>query len=146
VKGKKYDSGKPALELLSPAYWSYVESSYSQNMASWYFYRGSFPIFNGYDPVPILEFGRDKYNAHNWHQGMTWGRLVGAYHRHNNYFNEREGLWLPRDLSELDEESGLEHGRHASCCWLFLREYCEAWDRGHTVGENDCSWNYGNND
>jgi hypothetical protein len=142
--GVKHDTGKPALELLPPSYWICVDSKYSVEMSEWYFYEQNFPKHNGFDPVSILEFGREKYAAHNWFQGMRWGRLVGAYHRHNNFLDKTTGLWLPReDLNEPDEESGQPHGKHASCCWLFLKEYYNAWvTKALTIGENDCAWNY----
>lgn len=137
--GKKWDKGKPRLELLPPSYWHEVDSRLSWQMASWYFYQDKFPRNFGHDSVPILMFGAEKYDAHNWHKGMRWGRLVGAFHRHCNKF--KNGLWIPRDLNEPDEESGNPHGQHAECCRIFLQEY---YDRfcidGVGIGENDCAW------
>lgn len=153
--GKKYDAGKPRLELLPPSYWCRVaelnfeffenqrpSKSPSLQIANWYFYKQEFPKNFGYDAVPILEFGAVKYKAHNWFKGMRWGRLVGAFHRHCNKL--KNGLWVPRDLNELDEESGLPHGQHAECCRVFLQEYYSAWyHQDKEIGENDCAWNEG---
>jgi len=136
--GKKFDKGKPRLELLPPSYWLEVDSKLSADLAGWYFYKWELPISVSYDAVPILEFGANKYAAHNWIKGMRWGRLVGAFHRHCNKLEN--GLWIPRDLSEADLESDLPHGAHAECCLLFLREYFYLWNRDQLVGENDCVW------
>jgi hypothetical protein len=138
--GQKFDAGKPSLELLPPSYWAMVGSELSQQLAAWYFYGGDFPKNFGYDATIVLDFGAKKYSAHNWHKGMRWGRLVGAFHRHANRFDEELKLWVPRDLDEKDEESGLPHGQHAECCRLFLNEYYEAFNSGIDIGENDCSW------
>lgn len=139
--GKKFDAGKASLELLPPSYWLNVNSHLSYAMSSWYFYQDRFLENFGFDSMPVLEFGAKKYSAHNWHKGMRWGRLVGAFHRHNNTFDEQSQLWIPRDLAELDEESGLPHGAHAECCRLFLQEYYHALTQySKTIGENDCPW------
>lgn len=141
----KDDKGKASLELLPPSYWEEVESPYSFEMALWYFYKEKFPYsLPGYDSVPILEFGKCKYQSHNWFKGMRWGRLVGAFHRHCNYKDEETGLWLPRStLNEPDDESKMAHGSHAECCRVFLQEYYKAWNHGIIIGENDCAWNEG---
>lgn len=133
--GKKFDAGKPPIEMLPPSYWEWYESWPSQLLALWYFYQNSFPHYLEFDAVPVLEHGRIKYGRHNWTKGMRWGRLVGAFHRHTNFLSS-SGLWLPRDLNEVDEESGLPHGAHAQCCLIFLREYYDK-----DIGENDCPWN-----
>ena len=137
--GKKFDKGKPALELLPPSYWAESDSTLSILMAQWYFYQSKFLGNFGFSAVPILEFGAQKYDAHNWFKGMRWGRLVGAFHRHCNKFEN--GLWVPRDLNEPDEESKMPHGQHAECCRLFLQEYYTAWLNKLILGENDCAWN-----
>lgn len=140
--GVKFDANKPSLELLPPSYWIERESKFSILMSSWYFYRDNFPGSLGFDAVPILEFGKKKYSAHNWFKGMRWGRLVGAFHRHCNKLVN--GIWIPRDLTEFDEESGLEHGRHSECCRIFLMEYFYAWclSENNYQKENDCPWNH----
>ena len=145
MSGAKFDKGKPSLELLPPSYWEEVGSELSYALSDWYFYEERFPeSIYGYDPVSVLEFGAKKYKAHNWHKGMRWGRLVGAFHRHVNFFDPQKGLWLPRDLDEPDEESGMPHGQHAECCRMFLQEYYYQFrlTKGEeTIGTNDCAWN-----
>jgi len=135
--GVKYDQGKPALELLPPSYWSLVYSKYSWLLALWYYYN-EWPseLILDYDPIPVLVFGKEKYGAFNWFKGMRWGRLVGAFHRHCNVLVD--GVWRPRDLCEVDDETGLMHGQHAECCRLFLAEY-----RCRNLGDNDCPWAQG---
>ena len=138
--GKKFDKGKARLELLPPTYWVEVNSRLSANMAAWYFYEDKFPANFGFSAVPILEFGAEKYAAHNWFKGMRWGRLVGAFHRHCNKFEN--GLWVPRDLDDPDVESKMPHGQHAECCRVFLLEFYAAWKMDkRVIGENDCAWN-----
>ena len=140
--GKKYDKNKPSLELLPPSYWIVSGHTLSYEVSNWYFYRKSLPITTRFDAVPILEYGVRKYGLHNWHRGMRWGRIVGAFHRHCNYYNENLGLWVKRDLGELDEETNAPHGQHAQCCLLFLREYYSQWIENNVlIGENDCPWN-----
>lgn len=54
--GTKYDSGKPAVELLAP------------------------DALLGIGRV--LAFGAAKYDARNWEKGMSWSRIIGALLRH----------------------------------------------------------------
>ena len=85
--GKKNDSEKIPLELLSP------------------------PWIEGVGRV--LQFGKKKYAAHNWRQGISQGRLLGASLRHIVRYIGGE---------DLDQESGLAHTLHASCCLMFSFE------------------------
>jgi hypothetical protein len=59
----------------------------------------------------VLDFGRVKYQAHNWRKGFAWCRLAGAALRH--IF-----AWLSGE--DKDPESGLSHIDHALCCLMFL--------------------------
>lgn len=59
----------------------------------------------------ILEFGRTKYAAHNWRQGITYSRLFDAMQRHAWAWNEGE---------DTDPETGQSHLLHLSCCAMFL--------------------------
>lgn len=86
--GKKFDSGKPPMSLLS-------------GIAKRKIAR-------------VLDFGRQKYDAHNWRKGMAWSRLLDAAERHLDAYNMGE---------DLDPESGLSHLAHAACCLMFLLEY-----------------------
>lgn len=58
----------------------------------------------------VLGFGAQKYAAHNWRQGLEVSRLLAAAMRHITAYN---------DGQDVDEESGLSHLYHASCCLMF---------------------------
>jgi hypothetical protein len=64
----------------------------------------------------VLEFGAKKYSADGWREGMEWRRLIGAAYRHLGAF---------QDGQDYDEETGLCHLHHLSCCVMFLQEYFE---------------------
>jgi len=59
----------------------------------------------------VLGFGAKKYAAHNWREGLTKSRLIGAALRH--LFAYLRGV-------DVDEETGLSHAAHAMCCCMFL--------------------------
>ena len=62
----------------------------------------------------VMQFGAQKYDAHNWRNGMKYSRLLNAALRHILAFNEGE---------DLDPETGLSHLAHARCCLAFLMDY-----------------------
>lgn len=62
----------------------------------------------------VLAFGAEKYEAHNWCNGMEWSRVYAALLRHVTAWWEGE---------DLDAETGLSHLAHAGCCLMFLLEY-----------------------
>jgi len=86
--GTKFDYGKPPMDLLSTEALTQI--------------------------AKVLDFGRQKYNSHNWRKGMSWSRLVGAGLRHLTAFNNGE---------DLDPETGLSHLAHLGCCTMFLLEF-----------------------
>lgn len=90
LKGLKNDQEKPDLSLFSTA---------------WLLGVGQ-----------VLTFGKRKYAAHNWRQGILLSRLMGACLRHVLAFNAGQ---------DLDPETGLSHLDHASCCLMFARELIE---------------------
>jgi hypothetical protein len=59
----------------------------------------------------VLAFGANKYNADNWRGGIAYRRLIDAAYRHIGAINRGE---------DIDDESGLPHVYHASCCLMFL--------------------------
>lgn len=61
----------------------------------------------------VLTFGAKKYAAHNWRLGLPQSRLLGAALRHLCAFLGGQ---------DLDEETGLSHLYHASCCLMFASE------------------------
>lgn len=56
MEGKKYDEGKPRMDLIPPELLTEV--------------------------AKILTFGANKYADRNWEKGMDWGRVYGALQRH----------------------------------------------------------------
>lgn len=59
----------------------------------------------------VLTFGANKYDAHNWREGIVYSRLIAASLRHIFAFLEGE---------DRDPESGLQHTAHAMCNLMFL--------------------------
>jgi hypothetical protein len=84
-EGLKHDQGKTPLDLLDPL------------------------ALDGLGRV--LQFGAQKYAAHNWRGGISYSRLIAAALRHTFAIMRGE---------DLDPESGLPHVDHLGCCWMFL--------------------------
>lgn len=59
----------------------------------------------------VFSFGAEKYGDYNWAKGINYSRLHGALRRHL-------AAWA-RGI-DADEESGLSHLGHASCCLQML--------------------------
>lgn len=83
--GQKHDGGKPRMDLLD----KHALEEISR----------------------VLDFGAQKYAAHNWRQGIQYSRLTAAALRHLHAFNDGE---------DIDPESGLSHLAHLGCCVMFL--------------------------
>lgn len=62
----------------------------------------------------VLTFGAKKYGDRNWEAGIKWSRVYAAALRH---------LMAWWGGEEYDQESGLPHLYHATCCLAFLIEY-----------------------
>lgn len=86
--GVKHDGGKPPMSLLS-------REALEQTAA-------------------VLEFGKNKYAAHNWRKGFDWSRPLSAAMRHLMAFNDGE---------DKDPESGLSHLAHCLCDVMFVLEF-----------------------
>lgn len=84
MEAKKNDAGKPRMELLDPGFLEGVSQ--------------------------VLTFGANKYAAHNWRNGLSPTRTIGAALRH--IF-----AWLGGE--SLDRETGLNHLLHAGCELMF---------------------------
>lgn len=84
----KHDSGKPGMNLLSREALEQI--------------------------ALVMDFGKEKYAAHNWRKGFVWSRPLSAALRHIMAFNDGE---------DKDPESGLSHLAHAACCIMFLLEF-----------------------
>lgn len=59
----------------------------------------------------VLEFGKIKYSAYNWSQGISYSRLIAAAMRHLHQFN---------DGIDKDDETDTLHVANAACNLLFL--------------------------
>jgi len=66
------------------------------------------------ETAKVMDFGKEKYDAHNWRKGFAWSRPLSAAMRHLMAFNDGE---------DKDPESGLSHLAHAACCIMFLLEF-----------------------
>lgn len=88
--GLKYDQEKPDMDLLSPFALEKV--------------------------AKVMTFGKKKYGANNWRQGIEYSRLLAAVSRHLNAYRKGESL---------DIETGLSHLAHASCGLMMLLEFEE---------------------
>jgi len=62
----------------------------------------------------VFAYGAQKYGDYNWTGGMSWTRLFNAACRH---------LFAWLGGQEIDEESGLPHLAHATCCCLMLLSF-----------------------
>lgn len=75
LEGKKFDFGKPRMELLSPIAITEV--------------------------AKVMTFGAQKYDAHNWRKGIVFSRLLGAALRHIFQYLGGETLDTESGLSHL---------------------------------------------
>ena len=63
------------------------------------------------DIANVMAFGANKYGRHNWTNGISYSRLLGAALRHLLAFSRGE---------DLDKESGLSHLAHLGACVVML--------------------------
>lgn len=64
--------------------------------------------------VRVLEFGAQKYDAHNWKKGLPYTQVCESLKRHLDAFMEGE---------DNDPESGISHIGHIMCNAMFLSWY-----------------------
>lgn len=64
----------------------------------------------------VLQVGARKYSERNWERGMKWSICYSSALRH---------LLKWQSGQDLDEETGLNHLKHALCNLAFLVEYLE---------------------
>ena len=95
----KFDSEKPRMDLVRP--------EFTEGVAK------------------VLTFGAQKYEAHNWTEGIQYSRLIAALDRHLNCIKQGE---------YIDEESGLPHIDHVGCCVMFLSCFMK-WDRDDELND-----------
>jgi hypothetical protein len=75
MEGKKFDSGKPRISLLSSA--AILEVA------------------------KVATMGAEKYDDHNWRKGMKWSRLMDAAERHLLDYNNGDRIDKESKLSHL---------------------------------------------
>lgn len=88
MSGKKFDQEKPDMSLLSP--------------------------FALEEIAKVMTYGKQKYGANNWRNGLAFSRLIAAVMRHLNAYQKGQ---------MVDPETGLSHLAHASCGLLMLLEF-----------------------
>lgn len=74
-KGKKYDSGKPRMDLIS--HYATIELA------------------------KVLGFGAEKYEPWNWAQGIEYSRVIAAVERHIGAWKTRQDLDPESGLNHL---------------------------------------------
>ena len=74
-QGKKFDAGKPRLELLSRTALEKIAA--------------------------VMAHGAKKYNEDNWKKGLEWRRVLGAALRHLNAYSDGEDKDAETGLSHL---------------------------------------------
>ncbi|MEN9763182.1 MAG: hypothetical protein RI906_3008 [Pseudomonadota bacterium] len=62
----------------------------------------------------VLEYGANKYEAHNWARGAEWSRYFSALCRH---------IFAWWGGEDKDPETGFSHLAHAGCNLLFLMTF-----------------------
>ncbi len=67
-----------------------------------------------HDVADVMAFGAAKYGDTNWHNGMSWRRLIAAALRH--FFAWQGGI-------DIDPDTGKSHLAHCVCCLMFLLTY-----------------------
>jgi hypothetical protein len=91
--GTKHDAGKSRVDLLDP----------------------EFLLEMG----RVMEFGAQKYGAHNWKKGIVYSRLYGALQRH------ALGFWKGEPI---DKESGLKALAHIAINAMMLASMPTEWN------------------
>ena len=88
MSGIKYDQEKPDISLLSAT-----------------------AIFKISE---VMTYGKKKYAAHNWRNGLSYSRLLSAALRHVFAYIGGESN---------DPETNISHLAHACCCLMMVLEF-----------------------
>ena len=86
--GDKYDNGKPEMQLIPPA--------------------------AAFEEAAVWTYGRNKYAAFNWYQGMPYSRIISAMERH---------LTLLKAGQMYDYEHGYHNAASIRCCAAMLIQF-----------------------
>lgn len=62
----------------------------------------------------VMTYGKRKYSAHNWRNGIGYSRLIAAALRHMFAYLAGE---------RLDPETKMSHLAHAVCCLMMILEF-----------------------
>jgi hypothetical protein len=146
--GARYNSGKPAMELIPV--WIISDTEYRKTQMTYatdtkyslfeetrciLHYLGlwqkgdidAIDILTHFDKsiwedcANVFDYGRKKYAAWNWIKGMAWSIPVACIVRH--------ALAILRG-EELDPESGLPHRGHIACNLVMLAQYEQTFPEG----------------
>lgn len=86
---------------------------------------GIIPLKALMGPSRVYQYGGIKYLPGNYYEATLQDgageRYMSAALRHASDMQEPNGLFTPRSLATLDEESGLPHLDHVICGLLMLR-------------------------
>jgi hypothetical protein len=98
-----------------------VATKYDMGKRDW----SLLPLDSVEEIVKVLEFGANKYAAHNWSNngGFKYTRVINAMLRHIFAFMRGE---------DLDPETGLSHLAHAGCNILFILHFIKHKDKYST--------------
>lgn len=66
------------------------------------------------EEAAVWTFGKKKYSAYNWHNGIVYSRILSAMSRH---------LELLKAGIDLDYETGKHHGAAIRCCAAMLIQF-----------------------
>ncbi len=83
--GKKNDNNKPEMGLIPPA--------------------------AAFEEAAVWTYGKKKYEAFNWHKGISYTRILSAMERH---------MTLLKSGIDFDYENGLHNAAAIRCCAAML--------------------------
>lgn len=112
----RYNAGKEPLSLIPT---SFIEAIF--NTA--YELGAETPTTLVWQVGQVLDFGANKYAAHNWRKGGSWSSVMNSALRHL--------MWMV-DGRRVDPESDLPEAGHLGCNIAFLLEFATL-----GVGEDD---------
>ena len=112
----RYNAGKVPLSLVPS---TFFEAIFNRSIE----YGVPVPTKLIWQVGQVLEFGAQKYSAHNWRKGGQWSSVLNSAMRH---------LLQMVDGRRIDPESNLPEAGHLGCNIAFLLEF--VWNE---TGEDD---------